>query len=722
MAANNSFFDWSASLTRFVKRDTARAEEINDALDSISNGFTATEALTNAAIKLPAGETSTALGNAAARKGRVLTFNAVTGAAEAAISAVDVATVAGVSTAVTTVSASIASVNTVAANIADVNVAASNIVAIAAATPSAASALNSKNAAAGSAAEALASANAAAAVTGIPLVAGNALKVLRVNAAADGMEWGIGTSVQPLPALTTPAQFVTGIMLDISFSGTSALAAQSIASFILTWWDGSTQTIAASGNAGTASKLMTGSVGDVKTVSVVSVDTLGNQSAVRTNSITLVVNNPPTGTLTVSAPTTVKRLSTGNQISFSGVTDADAGDSVTYTITSSGLFTLSKTNGIVGGEIVTFTAPEAAVDTATSITVKAVDTRGGETATVTTNITIKAVGIVGVVLKTTGGGGGIWSHIDKDGADIADPGTSWFNAVAPWSGIVDQTVDAQAMVKIPKFYYKVGTIASGANAGKTAWWIADDVATGFTLHPAFMNAGAEIAQFWYGKYQASMTGAKLDSKAGVLPTVSRSLTQFIADAAARNVSGVTGFMLHSFWQWSAVQFLYLVENKTMDSQTKTGQGLVSASAAENVDSATVAQATYRGMVGLWGNVRQWMDGLRTTSGAIYVWDANGNKTFTNTGKVTGAAASKYPLTFVSDGTPSLAAGFLPATFAASGAAATTPDQQYFSDASEYFPIVGGDWINAADAGLWCVICYSAASYVSTNFGARLAKV
>lgn len=94
MAANNSFFDWAASLTRFVKRDTARAEEINDALDSISNGFTATEALTNAAIKLPAGETSAALGNAAARKGKVLTFNAITGAAETIIATADVATVA----------------------------------------------------------------------------------------------------------------------------------------------------------------------------------------------------------------------------------------------------------------------------------------------------------------------------------------------------------------------------------------------------------------------------------------------------------------------------------------------------------------------------------------------------------------------------------------------------------------------------------------------------
>lgn len=572
------------------------------------------------------------------------------------------------------------------------------------------------------AAEAAAAAAAAAAVTGIPSVMGNARKALRVNAEADGIEWGPGTAVQAAPTLNAPAQTSPGATVNISFSGASALVGQSIASFLITWWDGATETVPATANAGSASKAVAGAVGDTKSVSVVAIDTLGNQSEAATRSIVLIANNPPTGTLTVSAPTVVKRQSTGNQISFSGITDADAGDSVTYTITNPGLFTLSKTSGIVAGEIVTFSAPDVAVDTASSIIVKAVDTRGGETAPVTANITIQAVSIIGAVLKSTGGGGGTWSHIDKDGNDIADPGTSWFNARTPWSGIVDQTIDGQAMVRIPKFYYKVATISGGANNGKTAWWIADEAAPGFTLHPAFMNAGAEIPQFWYGKYQASMNGAKLCSVAGVLPAVSRTLTQFIADAAARNTAGVTGFMLHSFWQRSAIQFLYLVENKTMDSQTKTGQGHVSGSAAENVNSATVSQATYRGMVGLWGNVHQWMDGLRTTAGAIEVWDASGNKSWTNTGQTTGAAASRYPLTFRNAGTPTLAAGFIANTYQSSNSDATAPDRQYFSDAGSYYPITGGYWGNAAAAGLWFVHCDNDPSYSDAGIGARLAKV
>lgn len=110
----NSFFDWAASITRFVKKDTARAEEVNDALDGVSLGFEEVEALTNAAIKLPAGETSAALGNAAARKGKVLTFNSTTGAAETPYTIADVATVSGVAANVTTVAGIAANVTTVA--------------------------------------------------------------------------------------------------------------------------------------------------------------------------------------------------------------------------------------------------------------------------------------------------------------------------------------------------------------------------------------------------------------------------------------------------------------------------------------------------------------------------------------------------------------------------------------------------------------------------------
>lgn len=333
--------------------------------------------------------------------------------------------------------------------------------------------------------------------------------------------------------------------------------------------------------------------------------------------------------------------------------------------------------------------------------------------------------VAGVALIATGGDGGTWAYIDDDGNTVADPGAAYFNAHPVFGGMQDVLVDGQAMVKIPKFYIKQAVISGGANNGKPAWWVSDQPVAGYEVHPAFKSGGSEVDQIYIGKYQASMEGSKLASKSGVLPAVSRSLTQFIADANARNVSGVSGFMLWSVYQWSAIQWLYLVENATMNSQAKTGQGRVSASSAANVDASDVAQATYRGIVGLWGNVYQWMDGLKTSGGSIHLWDRDGNKTWVNTTKRrTAAVGTIYPTTFMahSAATYDFADVFIGDTGPTSNTSATAPDQQYFNEDGEYFPYVGGHWSNAAGAGLWYVYCGSAASSAYTSVGARLAKV
>ncbi|MEG2964785.1 MAG: hypothetical protein RR860_19005, partial [Janthinobacterium sp.] len=175
--------------------------------------------------------------------------------------------------------------------------------------------------------------------------------------------------------------------------------------------------------------------------------------------------------------------------------------------------------------------------------------------------------------------------------------------------------------------------------------------------------------------------------------------------------------------WSAIQWLYLVENATMDSQTKTGQGRVSTSSAANVDAADVAQASYRGIVGLWGNVYQWMDGLKTVAGVVNLWDKNGNKTWVSTGQTpTNINGYAYPTAFMS----AYGAGydmkdaFIASAGPTSNSAATAPDQQYFGNAGEYFPVVGGGWDRAADAGLWYVYC--SLIMAGAHIGARLAKV
>lgn len=333
--------------------------------------------------------------------------------------------------------------------------------------------------------------------------------------------------------------------------------------------------------------------------------------------------------------------------------------------------------------------------------------------------------VIGVALITAGGGGGAWVHVDVDGNTITTPDTAYFNAHSIWGAVQDTTIDGQAMVTVPKFYIRRGVIGSGANAGKEAWWIAAEPTAGFRLHSAFRDAGADINQFYVGKYQASLQSTKLASVAGVLPAVSRSLTQFKADAAARNVSGVTGFMLWSAFQWSAIQWLYLVEQATMDSQTRTGQGRVSQTSAANVDAADVAQATYRGIVGLWGNVWQWMDGFATVSGVVYIWDQNGNKILGNTGVTrTAPTGTIYPTTFMdgSGATWDLEDVIIGNTGPATNSDATAPDQSYLQTTGTTYPFAGGNWGNGVNAGLWALSAFLTATDTANYAGARVAKV
>jgi len=160
------------------------------------------------------------------------------------------------------------------------------------------------------------------------------------------------------------------------------------------------------------------------------------------------------------------------------------------------------------------------------------DSQWGESSFTTASVFPK---IVGVCCTATGGDGGTWAYIDKDGNTITAPDSTYFNSHPVFGGIQDATIDSQVMVKIPRFYYKRAIISGGANNGKEAWWISDLPVSGFTIHPAFRNAGADIDQFYYGKYQASSDGTKLKSVAGVLPVGNISLTQAIAQATARNV-------------------------------------------------------------------------------------------------------------------------------------------------------------------------------------------
>lgn len=330
--------------------------------------------------------------------------------------------------------------------------------------------------------------------------------------------------------------------------------------------------------------------------------------------------------------------------------------------------------------------------------------------------------ILGIVLTAAGGGAGAWQRVDENFNAITTTGAT-FNNHPVYAGVVGQTIDGQAMVRVPKFYLKTGAVPSGPQAGKRFWMISDQPVAGFKLHPAFMNGGAELDQYWVGKYQGFADGSKMGSQAGKTPLVSIDFPTMQARAAARNAGGVSGFGIWSVYQLSAIQLLCMIEMGGSDSQTLIGQGHVNntPSGVQTVDHATVAQATWRGIVGLWGNIWQAVDGLRTDGSSRYeVWDDKGSKTYKASGK-TAPASGTWPVTMSTDTGADfdLATVFAPSTTGAQ-AAATYPDMFYQNPNCVAYH--GGYYSHGAYAGLFYLHLSNAASNSTGSIGSRLAKV
>ncbi|MFZ3150058.1 MAG: hypothetical protein WA116_00025, partial [Anaerolineaceae bacterium] len=95
-----------------------------------------------------------------------------------------------------------------------------------------------------------------------------------------------------------------------------------------------------------------------------------------------------------------------------------------------------------------------------------------------------------------------WTRIDNSGT-IITPDASFFSNHPTFAGIADEEIDGQSMVRVPTFYYRSDIVRDGPLLGKKALWVSDEPAEGYALHPAFRNNGADLAQYWLGKYQGT---------------------------------------------------------------------------------------------------------------------------------------------------------------------------------------------------------------------------
>lgn len=200
-------------------------------------------------------------------------------------------------------------------------------------------------------------------------------------------------------------------------------------------------------------------------------------------------------------------------------------------------------------------------------------------------------------------------------------GSSSFDNIMPWAGIVRETLDTgDVMVKIPKFYYRRYRDGNIEHIQISGGQVA-----GFKLHPLFNHGGVESEYAYIGAYEIS-SGAK--SVTGVAPWSNATR------AAMRNTakSKGSGWGIIDIAAVSAIQMLCLVEFATNDVQTAIGEGHVNATgittyantgSCDTVPNLTgvptpVIGVVWRGIENFWGNCWEYVDGVNFNDGKYYV--------------------------------------------------------------------------------------------------------
>lgn len=415
-----------------------------------------------------------------------------------------------------------------------------------------------------------------------------------------------------------------------------------------------------------------------------------------------------------------------------------AGSVATATISATGDGSLSASSGdssvataVISGDTLSVTCAGAG-DTTVTVTLAEGDNYLGATATVAVSCALTRVfGVSWDKTSTT-----LLTRTD-DAALFTDPtpaigtgsGSSPFDGILPWSGMVKETIDGNVMVKIPKFWFK-WTDGSGA----LKLQIADGPLNGFHVSPAHMDRGdgkGERDYVYVGRYHC-VSGYK--SKTGMYPM--KSITR--ADARYGIQILGTGYYMFDFAMWWTINMLYLVEFADWDCQKTIGYGCGDNSSLQITgisDSMTYHTGTkasnrstygvgvqYRWIEDLWADVYDWMDGIRFSSRTGYAYinpseygnceSSGGIQVFSTSANLSGC---------ISDYNVPAASGLEWALFPSkvTGSNYTVYVADYCNlDSGSVVAFVGGYYYQDRSCGLFRVYSVSA-SYSYGDIGARL---
>ena len=384
---------------------------------------------------------------------------------------------------------------------------------------------------------------------------------------------------------------------------------------------------------------------------------------------------------------------------------------------------INQSTGVVTVESVNDTTGTA------KITVKVAEGTNYKAASDTTvNVTATFVTIYGVEWDWTSSGQTKGTRTDA-AASFGDPspavnngsGSSPFDNLMPWSGMVKETRSGGVEVKEPKYWFKWTKTGK-----KLKLQIADGYVEGFSVDPVNSDRGDGLGELDYsyiGRYHCA-SGYKSTTGAAQQVNITRSQ----ARTGIHNIGA-------NFWQMDFAQFwyvnmLFLVEFadwngerigrgcSTNGSKMNNGQtdamGYHTGTTAASRDSYGFTQ--YRNIEGWWDNVYDWMDGCYYNNNGLNVISNPNNFSDSANGTLVGTPSSGYP----SDFTIPTASGLEWALFpsAANGSQTTyVPDNWDFDGG---YPCLyhGGSYSQYRNRGPFFIYCYNA-SVADGSIGCRL---
>lgn len=348
------------------------------------------------------------------------------------------------------------------------------------------------------------------------------------------------------------------------------------------------------------------------------------------------------------------------------------------------------------------------------------------------SVQVKAqfVTIYGVEWDWTSGGSTKGTRTDG-AAGFGDPnpavnngsGSSPFDNLYPWNGMVKETRSGGVMVKEPKYWYKWTKTGK-----KLKLQIADGPVEGFHVDPVNMDRGDGLGELdfsYIGRYHCASGTYKSETNKAQQVNITRSGARSSIHNLGANIWQM------DFAQMWYVGMLFLVEFADWNGQTAIGYGCSSGNSKQNngrTDSmqyhtgTTAANRTtygftqYRNIEGWWDNVYDWMDGCYYNSNGLNVIKNPAQFSDSANGVLVGKPVAGYPSDFTIPTQDGLEWALFPS--AANGSQTTyVPDSWDYNGSSPCLRH-GGSYVQGLDHGPFCVVC-DTASYTYSNVGCRL---